>query len=358
MTGMDVRTSDNRMVTPPVAYPNTQSTSTTPHNANMSPFGSPTPKSVAFELLFPESPQYRARLPMRVQIFPHDTTESIITTVKNFYGLYAGPGGAKGVSFEDEQGNTLIARYENLRNNMVVYVRVTEEPTTATGVYGPSSYHSGSPVVQQAFYAGDAQTMPPPQPAQALNYGQPLSRPTSRTSRKRSISPGSGRGRRSASANTNPPLQLKKSRSRSGFKSRGSSAHGSFADGYSDGMNGYSSGDGAPGSVSSKTKSEHIGNTEISLDNIVEGGRRKRAKFESSVSSLQHTSLSLFNLHNTDILVVGASIVRSTTDARSDFQFFCFSCSSHGTSAIVLPIRTPYTEPIFQSTASAISTKL
>ena len=50
-------------------------------------------------------------------------------------------------------------------------------------------------------------------------------------------------------------------------------------------MNGYSSGDGAPGSVSSKTRSEHIGNTEISLDNIVEGGRRKRAKFESSVSS-------------------------------------------------------------------------
>jgi hypothetical protein len=48
-------------------------------------------------------------------------------------------------------------------------------------------------------------------------------------------------------------------------------------------MNGYSSGDGA-GSVSSRTKSEHLGNTEISLDNIVEGGRRKRAKFESSVS--------------------------------------------------------------------------
>jgi hypothetical protein len=51
----------------------------------------------------------------------------------------------------------------------------------------------------------------------------------------------------------------------------------------SDAMNGYSSGDGT-GSVSSRTKSEHLGNTEISLDNIVEGGRRKRAKFESSVS--------------------------------------------------------------------------
>ncbi|KAG4441533.1 hypothetical protein IFR05_002990 [Cadophora sp. M221] len=283
MAGMDMGTGNQRMATPPAVYGVAQSTSTTPHNPSMSPFGSPTPKSVAFELLFPESPQYRARLPMRVQIFPHDTTDSIVTTVKNFYGLYAGPGGAKGVSFEDDQGNTLIARYENLRNNMVVYVRVIEEPVPASGTYGPASYHSGSPVLQQAYYPGDGHHMPPPQPAQALSYGQPLSRPTSRTSRKRSISPGGGqgRGRRSASASTNPP-PMKKSRSRSGFKSRGSSAHGSFADNHSDGLTGYSSGDGAPGSVSSRTKSEHIGNTEISLDNIVEGGRRKRAKFESS----------------------------------------------------------------------------
>ena len=41
----------------------------------------------------------------------------------------------------------------------------------------------------------------------------------------------------------------KKPRSRSGYKSRGSSTHGSFADMQSDTMNGYSSGDGA-GSVS------------------------------------------------------------------------------------------------------------
>lgn len=219
---------------------------------------------------------------MRVQIFPHDTTDSIITTVKNFYGLYAGPSGARGVSFEDEQGNTLIARYENLRNNMVVYVRVIDEPSPPPGAYGPSSYHSGSPALPEAYYPGDHR-MPPPQPAQALSYGLPLQRPMSRTSRKRSVSPNGGRGRRSTSVSTNP-LPAKKSRSRSGFKSRGSSAHGSFADNHSDALNGYSSGDGAPGSVSSRTKSEHLGNTEISLDNIVEGGRRKRAKFESSVS--------------------------------------------------------------------------
>ena len=78
------------------------------------------PKTVAFALF--DGSNTRARLPMRVQIFPHDTTDSIVTTVKNFYGLYNGA--TTGVSFEDERGNSLIVRYENLRNNMVVYVRV------------------------------------------------------------------------------------------------------------------------------------------------------------------------------------------------------------------------------------------
>lgn len=247
---------------------------------SVSPSKSTEPKSVEFVLLFAQSPQHRARLPMRVQIFPHDTTDSIITTVKNFYGLYAGPGGAKGVSFENEEGNTLIARYENFINNMVVYVRVVVEDSY--GVYGPSPYSSGSPRLQQADNHGDACLAP--HPSLALSYGQPESRPTSRTSRKRSASPGQGRGRRSASASVNPSLPTKKSTSRSSFKSRGSSTHGSFQELHSDGLTGYSSGDGGAGSVTSKAKSEHLGNTEISLDNIVEGGRRKRAKFESSVS--------------------------------------------------------------------------
>lgn len=273
MSATELRETNESITTPPSVCNDNQSCSTVSHNMIMSPYTSPTPKSVAFELLFPESPQYRARLPMRVQIFPHDTTESIVTTVKNFYGLYAGPGGSRGVSFEDEHGNTLIARYENLRNNMIVYVRVIDEPSVP--------YHPGSPGNHQAYYAADGHYLPQ-HPAQALTYGQPDSRPASRTSRKRSVSPNQGRGRRSTSASTLPP-PAKKSRSRSGFKSRGSSTHGSFADIHSDGL-GYSSGDGAPGSVSSRTKSEQLGNTEISLDNIVEGGRRKRAKFESSVS--------------------------------------------------------------------------
>ncbi|KAI0023573.1 hypothetical protein F4780DRAFT_776602 [Xylariomycetidae sp. FL0641] len=210
----------------------------------------PTPKAVQFELLFPESPQYRARLPLRVQIYPHDDTESIISTVKNFYGLYHG---GNGVSFEDDGGNTMIARYENFRHNMVVYVRVIEDSTQHSAPFGPS----GLPACD----------VYPPQ-----SVGQHISRPTSRSSRRRSPSPG-GRGRRSESTHTNPAG--KKGRSRSS-KNRSTNY-----DNHSDSFNGYSSGDGAPGSVSSKVK-EQIGNTEISVENIVEGGRRKRAKFESS----------------------------------------------------------------------------
>ncbi|PKS05243.1 hypothetical protein jhhlp_008614 [Lomentospora prolificans] len=240
-------------------------------NGSMSPRQSATPKNVAFELLFTDSPQYRARLPMRVQIYPHDTTDSIVTTVKNFYGLYSSPTSSKGVSFEDEQGNTLIARYENFRNNMVVYVRVIEEPAQAPTAFGSHPYQP-APLGAQAYYSGEGA---PIQGAQRLD--QEISRPASRTSRRRSPSPGSVRGRRSASANTNPAAG-KSARSRSG-KSRAASTQDG-ADGY-DSHTGYSSGDGAPGSVSSKAK-DQIGNTEISVENIVEGGRRKRAKFESS----------------------------------------------------------------------------
>ncbi len=276
------------------------------------------PKSVSFELIF-NSPEHRvSRLPMRVSLYAHDSTQSILETVKNFYGLYAG----KGVSFEDENGNTLVASYHNVSHNMVVYVRVIDEPSWAPGAYGPSPYHSGLP----------PQHMPPPQPAQALSYGQPLLRPNSRTSRKRSTSPNQGRGRRSVSVNTNP-LPVKKSRSRSGFKSRGSSAHGSFADGHSDGISGYSSGDGAPGSVSSRTKSEHIGNTEISLDNIVEGGRRKRAKFDSSVSLPRGIKepTTLENSANV-FCYEGASVICTSANASCDFKFVSLPSSSHGAS--------------------------
>ncbi|OAA66129.1 Zn(2)-C6 fungal-type DNA-binding domain protein [Cordyceps fumosorosea ARSEF 2679] len=231
------------------------------HNGSVSPRQPSPPKNVAFELLFLDSPQYRARLPMRVQIYPHDTTDSIVTTVKNFYGLYSGRAGSKGVSFEDDQGNTLIARYENFTNNMIVYVRVIEESPAASGAYPQQNYHT--PTVPDAYYEGDRYPRNNQQADEAANGRLP---------RQRSQSPRADGASRSGSVSS------KKSRSRS-VKSHASNAlHG---DAYSASVDGYSSGDGEQGSVSGRNK-EQLGTTDISVENIVEGGRRKRAKFESS----------------------------------------------------------------------------
>lgn len=216
---------------------------------------------------------------MRVQIYPHDTTDSIVTTVKNFYGLYSSPTSSKGVSFEDEQGNTLIARHENFRNNMIVYVRVIEEPAQpsapASASFVTASYQP-APSGPQAYY-NNGEGAPHQSPPQRID--EDISRPPSRTSRRRSLSPGNASGRRSVSVSANPiagkPARPRPSKSRNAGSQNG-------ADGY-DSPTGYSSGDGAPGSSSGKAK-DQIGNTEISVENIVEGGRRKRAKFESSVS--------------------------------------------------------------------------
>ena len=245
--------------------------------AHASSPASPTPKNVAFELLFEGDTNYRARLPMRVQIFPHDTTDSIVTTVKNFYGLY--DGAAKFVSFEDEGGHTLIARYENFKNNMVVYVRVVPDHSQPSPPAGQVLHHStSSGGIQRGTKSEGTPQMLPPQPAQALNYGQPVSRPLSRVAHKRSVSPRAGKNHRSSST--------QKGRSWSGIKSRETSAHGNVEEVNSDAINGYSSSDGGAGSLtgSRKARSEQLATAEISLDNIVEGGRRKRAKFESSVS--------------------------------------------------------------------------
>ena len=245
----------------------------TPRSTYASPQDGSRPKNVTFELLFPESPQYRARPPMRVQIFPHDTTDSIITTVKNFYGLYEGPGGAKRISFEDEQGQTLIASHENFENSMIVYVRVlvNQQHAITEGFAEPRAYRtSASPNrgAPSGTHPGEYDRRLP-QSAQSWTYGPPLPQPTSRVARDRSASPAPDRRR-------------------PGPHSRGSSAHGTGADVNHEASNGYSDSDGGHGSVTSskKAKGEHLASAEISLENIVEGGRRRRAKFESSVSGL------------------------------------------------------------------------
>jgi hypothetical protein len=118
-------------------------------------------------------------------------------------------------------------------------------------------------------------------PVQQDMYGHP--RPASRTARPRSMSP-HARGRRSASVSTNP-----KSRSRPTIKSRTGSTQGSFADGHFDHDGSDSEGGGASVTSSRRGKIAEVVSADISVENIVEGGRRKRARFDSSVS-LRHAS--------------------------------------------------------------------
>lgn len=214
---------------------------------------------------------------MRVQIFPHDTTDSIVTTVKNFYGLY--DGAAAGVSFEDERGNTLIARYENLMNDMTVYVRVIPDYSQASFSHGRAGRISASPTgASRAPHLDDPFHMPPPNLSQHTAFDQPFSRPSSRVACKRDSSPRANDYGRSVSA--------PKHRPRSDVKSRDSSLPRDAEGPNSDAGYAYSDSDGGAGSVNSsrKTRSELLASAEISVNNIVEGGRRKRAKFESSVS--------------------------------------------------------------------------
>jgi hypothetical protein len=223
-----------------------------------------TGKSIAFELLLDESSKTRARIPLRVLVNAHDTTESIIATVKNFYGIYDG----HGVSFEDSQGNTLIASYENLSGNTTVYVR------TVPGSNGATPHPTvpyALPVVpepQRRPSLGEPFQMLPPH---LREQSHSPSRSSSRLARKRSISPSQARGRRSASQQKAGSFSA---------ASRGSSASGNYSDdnGYSDSEAGQSSLSG-----SRRAKSDMLASSEISTANVLQDGRRGQTIFDSSV---------------------------------------------------------------------------
>jgi hypothetical protein len=237
------------------------------------------PKKVSFELILDETTKTRARIPMRVVINPHDTTDSIIATVKNWYGIYEG----HGVSFEDVHGNTLIARYENVVHDMVIYVRIIPgQPYPSSAPPYIQHYGTVPPEPQRRLSLGEPFQMPPPHPT--LDHTQAPSRPTSRLARKRSASPpNSGRGR---------SISQQKRGSRPDLRSRNSSSHGSHHD---EAMNGYSDSDGGQSSItgSRKARSEQFASAEISLENVLQDGRRNRPKFDSSVCSFPSSKDSL-----------------------------------------------------------------
>ncbi|EXJ75043.1 uncharacterized protein A1O5_01739 [Cladophialophora psammophila CBS 110553] len=226
----------------------------------------PPAKSISFELLLDEGSKTRARIPLRVVLNTHDSTESIITTVKNFYGIYDG----NGVSFEDAWGNTLIASYDNLGHNSTVYVRIVPAPQAASNPYthGLHAGEGGYEPRRRPSLGEPFQMLPPHMREQSHSP----SRPASRVARKRSISPSQGRGRRSASQQKGPS-----------YASRGSSANGSYHEenGYSDSEAGRSSISG-----SKKARSEQFASSDISTANVLQDGRRGQPIFDSSTLPL------------------------------------------------------------------------
>jgi hypothetical protein len=201
---------------------------------------------------------------MRVMISPHDTTDSIITTVKNFYGVYE-----YGVSFENEDGISIIAAYDNFDHNMKVYVRAVAQPIPSL------SDHVRDSASPKKLALGAPFEMRPP----SFGVTQSPSRSAARSAGVRSLSPHSDGGRRSASVAPGNKARLQKS------KSKDNSVIGDH-EGYSSDIN-----DNGSVASSRRSKAEEI-KAEITVDNIVEGGRRKRA-FESSV---RKTLRSMFHL--------------------------------------------------------------
>ena len=96
-------------------------TASLPHNP---PVQRAAPKTVTFKLQFDGSSHYPARLPMKVRILPHDSTQSIFTTVRSFYGLHGSL--IDGVSFRDSIGHAFVPSYDNFEDDMTVYVRVLQ----------------------------------------------------------------------------------------------------------------------------------------------------------------------------------------------------------------------------------------
>lgn len=249
-----------------------------------------TPKQIAFELLLDDESKTRARIPLRILVHPQDVTDSIVATVKAFYGIYEG----HGVSFEDVRGNSLVANYNNLVDGMTVNVRTVPGPVHPFLAAQQSHYqHVTSSDAQRRASLGDPFQMLPPH---LHEVSRSPSRPSSRLARKRSTSPQVQRGRRSASH--------QKARSVSAA-SRGSSANGTYQE---DNFNSYSDSEEGRSSVagSRKARSEQYASAEISSENILQDGRRNKILFESSVCRLMssmsaETDLPCRNFHSSSL---------------------------------------------------------
>ncbi|KAH0602557.1 uncharacterized protein H6S33_008638 [Morchella sextelata] len=177
--------------------------------------------------------------PKTLHIFPHDTTESITTTVKNMFALSTHKDSA--LSFQDPEGKYMILQHENFEDGMTVFVRVEEAPHRYSYEIHPS----------------------------LLNHLEPSAR---------SVSPSAARGRRSASTGGRSKA-LKRPASSHNWEYK-QERFDSYAQTHLPGVSvaplGFMTYE-----EEQRNRLEPLASAEISLDNILEGSRRKRPKFSS-----------------------------------------------------------------------------
>jgi len=188
--------------------------------------------------------------PKTLHIYPHDTTDSITTTVKNMFGIKLQD--EYGLSFQDPEGRYMILRHENFSDDMTVDIRVEENPASYL------QYNLQHP--QAMFYTG-------PGLRGSFSDG-------------RSVSPSAARGRRSASAGGRP-RGMKRQASH-----RGEEEHYDerCPQGYYPQQPPQQFLPEGDEESESRSRIEPVASADISLDNIVEGSRRKRPKFSSDVN--------------------------------------------------------------------------
>lgn len=206
-----------------------------------------------------------ARIPLRLALRPTLTSTDVDTLVRTFFGLGAGDVIAY---MKGDQTFATVGLEECMRTPEFT-VHVTPDLRYQQHPFAPSQANMRHP---SAHISG---------------YGFP-SRAHMISQYARSISPSSGRGRRSGSANGST-----NERSRSLKRQASGHSHPAMEELVDECVHDHKmyqqishSGhiDGKGGRV------EPVASAEISLDNIVEGSRRKRAKFSSAVCiSLEDT---------------------------------------------------------------------
>lgn len=199
-----------------------------------------------------------ARIPLRLALRPTLTSTDVDTLVRTFFGLGAGDV----ISYMKGDQTFATVGLEECMRTPEFTVLVTPDLRYQQHPFAPSQTNARHP---SAHISG---------------YGFP-SRAHMISQYARSISPSSGRGRRSGSANgtTN-------GRSRSMKRQASGHSHSAMEELVDECVHDHKMYQqiSHSGQIDGKgSRIEPVASAEISLDNIVEGSRRKRAKFSSAV---------------------------------------------------------------------------